>query len=560
MRGPPSEDDIMRAASLAVGLALLVGAVSTTHAGSYVGKEFPNFQATDAITGKPIALADLRGKVVLIDFWATWCGPCVRELPNIKRAFQKYHDEGLEIISISLDTDAGRFKKFVGAQGMRWHHVMDGKGWEAALARTYGIRSIPAMFVIDHKGICVSDSARGAALDREIKGAIAKMPREKESDKEGAPDRPASAGPKSAPPAAPDPAKPDPAALSALRSRLDAARKGIQAVSRSARQVRDRLAAVEVGIAALEDQMPMPRDVTAARASFERIVDDLGAIRHELFVGGFLSEKAVALPDDPFASGETDARSAVAAIRSRLEPARAAARSMTEAVLATVAPIDAMADDLEALERQLDRAPDLGAINAKCEEAEALVAAMHARLDEPWKGCLRTLDAALEAHAEADGAKAGPLDEIDATIAKCRELVIMASQDPTATAKARAQLGTICDSLRAVAEQAVRQGAMGGMPADMPENALAGADASGIQARVQAAQELERAKAVAAKLRAALDRAAQRRAEHVEQIRELQAELDAAAGEKAKERAVKERFDALCREIVESWNGAAGEG
>ena len=84
------------------------------------GKECPDFTAKDAITGQQFSLSDLRGKVVLIDFWATWCGPCVRELPNVKRAYSKYKARGFEIVSVSLDTDKQRFRRFVREKRMSW--------------------------------------------------------------------------------------------------------------------------------------------------------------------------------------------------------------------------------------------------------------------------------------------------------------------------------------------------------------------------------------------------------------------------------------------------------
>lgn len=118
-----------------------------------------------AVDGSEVDMAKLRGKVVLIDYWATWCGPCVAELPNVLKAYEELHPQGFEIIGISLDQDKAKLESFVKERGMTWPQYFDGQGWGNALSTRYGIRSIPAMWLVDKKGMVVSTNARNGLTE-----------------------------------------------------------------------------------------------------------------------------------------------------------------------------------------------------------------------------------------------------------------------------------------------------------------------------------------------------------------------------------------------------------
>jgi len=114
-----------------------------------------------ALDGREVDVSKLQGKVVLIDFWATWCGPCVAELPNVLKAYKDLHPKGFEIVGISLDGDKAELESFVKEKGMEWPQYYDGKGWKNEIAGKYGIDSIPAMWLLNKKGMVVSTDARG---------------------------------------------------------------------------------------------------------------------------------------------------------------------------------------------------------------------------------------------------------------------------------------------------------------------------------------------------------------------------------------------------------------
>lgn len=140
-------------------------------AGLKPGAPFPPFDEKD-MNGKPFSLAAFKGKVVLVDFWATWCPPCVAEMPNVVAAYKKYHDKGFEIAGISLDESRSALDAFLKKNDMTWPQYFDGKGWDNVLAGKYGIRSIPATFLLDRDGKIIDRDLRGEDLEKAVAKAV----------------------------------------------------------------------------------------------------------------------------------------------------------------------------------------------------------------------------------------------------------------------------------------------------------------------------------------------------------------------------------------------------
>jgi thiol-disulfide isomerase/thioredoxin len=129
-----------------------------------------------AADGRKVDLAELRGKVVLVDFWATWCGPCRREIPNVVNAFRKYHAQGFEIVGVSLDEDKKRMMAYTKEQGMTWPQYFDGAGWDTKVSRRFAITSIPTMWLLDREGRVISSDVWGE-LDEAVAAALARTPK-----------------------------------------------------------------------------------------------------------------------------------------------------------------------------------------------------------------------------------------------------------------------------------------------------------------------------------------------------------------------------------------------
>jgi thiol-disulfide isomerase/thioredoxin len=195
-----------RAVAGKVGGAALLG-VAGLVVGAYCGERFLGHYAYQrpaviqpgqeieiagpTVQGPPFDLRDLRGKVVLVDFWATWCGPCVAELPHVREVYERYHAKGFEVVGVSLDYTRDKLAEYVKEKQIPWPQVyFDEEGkrdWANPLARRYGVTSIPNMILVDAEGRVVPEEVRGKALgpavarllDKEGAGTTGEAPRMK---------------------------------------------------------------------------------------------------------------------------------------------------------------------------------------------------------------------------------------------------------------------------------------------------------------------------------------------------------------------------------------------
>ncbi|MGF7231346.1 redoxin domain-containing protein [Arachidicoccus sp.] len=132
-----------------------------------VGQNAPLFTLND-VNGKPVSLSDFKGKYVLVDFWASWCGPCRAENPNVVKTFNQYKSKNFTVLGVSLDNDKAAWQKAIDHDKLAWTQVSDLKGWGNEVAMQYGVRAIPANFLIDPNGVIVAHNLRGADLSDKL--------------------------------------------------------------------------------------------------------------------------------------------------------------------------------------------------------------------------------------------------------------------------------------------------------------------------------------------------------------------------------------------------------
>ena len=146
---------------------------TTVAVGLKIGQQAPDISLPD-LNGQIKTLSSLRGKVILVDFWASWCGPCRYENPNVVRLYQKYKEADFDILSVSLDDNKKAWMNAIEADGMEWNHVSDLMKWESTVIPVYQIDGIPMTYLLDKNGIIIAKNLRGAELATKLAEVVAK--------------------------------------------------------------------------------------------------------------------------------------------------------------------------------------------------------------------------------------------------------------------------------------------------------------------------------------------------------------------------------------------------
>ncbi len=136
-----------------------------------IGAKAPDFQLPD-VNGKNVSLSDFKGKYVLVDFWASWCGPCRRENPNVVKAYKKYHDAGFEVLGVSLDKNKDKWIRAIQKDRLTWTHVSDLSYWNSKVVGLYGINGIPYTLLLDKTGTIIGMNLRGRKLEAKLAEVI----------------------------------------------------------------------------------------------------------------------------------------------------------------------------------------------------------------------------------------------------------------------------------------------------------------------------------------------------------------------------------------------------
>lgn len=518
----------MRLHSCALGVIATVAAIVLTSSaigGERVGKPFPNFDAVDPLTKQKIQLSDFQGRVVLIDFWATWCAPCRAEIPNIKNVYSKYKDQGFEIVSISLDSDASKFRQYVNSNGMKWVHVMDGGGWQTRLAQKYGIRSIPAMFLLDHEGVCISDSARGATLESAVAAAVKKLPAKPGK----ADDQPSSL--KGAP------------TIDRIRTDLDQLSQKLATVAKTPQDYMQQIQEVRQSLESKPSSDSAGAPAQQSGDPCAKLKEDVLRLRSEIFAMGLLNGVPVKAPHaDETAAGAL--AECVSACRTSLD-------AMEQAVASSAKSLELIAGQVNEFRDQLAKEPiTLQQARQKFTTLNNNATKAMQKWASAWQTQLNDLNAMLAPLGDSDSSINARLTSLEKAISELRVRAMSQSRSSRNDLLMRDEYQKVRGELIEICKAVCSNPSECKMPADV--YATRGAEDPLVMREVEgqlvvAGQATKQMKPLVAK---AADRSKQDRMAFAKRINALQDELKKAGGDQDALEELRPTFVELCGEIL----------
>ncbi len=494
-----------------------------------VGQVFPPFDAKDAITGQPVNLNDFRGKVVIIDFWATWCGPCIRELPNVKRVYQKYKDQGLEIISISLDSNRQKFQQFVKQQRMNWPQIMEGNGWNTRLAKKYNVRSIPKMYVLDASGVVVSDSARGEALASAVAKSMSTVTDPKPSNSGTSPSD--------------DIKRTD---MDQLLAQLERQKEMIDSAAQPYNELNRTLDSSREQLNRTSDLLVSANGRKRAAVTYNKAHQLLQDGRLILFREGGMGDVMIYLPPPPPDPRQTAQLQVIQQVEQDINAADEANSKLKRAIDQHLTDLYAARAQVNELKRQLRRrsgAIDKHRANVKASEQQVLAA--KTALDQGWRTHLKQADQTLVKLIGDDKQRLAAIEQIQKQIAECQELVAQAAVDPRQSRPLKRNCQQLWESVeRFTQTYSGVTNSDNGLP--MPLNPFKERGHNDIQGRVAAAKALDSLDQIVLQWKNNSNKQGMADHPRMKQIAELQRQLEQAGEDAQKLAVVQEQYNEFC--------------
>ena len=342
-----------------------------------------------------------------------------------------------------------------------------------------------------------------------------------------------------------------------MTDQIGQARDSLFGATEPVQALKQRLDAAERLINVIDGQLPMPRRPEPVRRRFLQLHKELTNLRQELFVCGFLNDRVITLPANPFADDTIDTRRGLIAAAEQIEPARLAVVQMTVALGEMTSQIDAVEIGLAKLARKANRGnADPKQLSTDLQELAAEAAALEQHCREPWKRQLETADGVFETLAGDGGDNASQLDEIDAQIAACKKQLSTAGLDRTAVLKLRSDFAAMCADMAALSQELTRRGGGGAASLVLPTNPFERGRLRDVRVRIEAGEQLDVASQAVGQMRSEFGGANERFDMFCEELAEMQAELDEAGTDAPRLSALHDRFQTWCQGLLETLDGS----